>query len=59
MCGYLLIYTKSLYFLSLIDHVAPLIDIIIKMFVDIRWFMLVMAIGAFTFVQAFMIMGEN
>ena len=40
---------KTFYFMKLIDQIAPLVDIIIRVFIDIKWFMFVflMSITAF------------
>lgn len=59
MVGYLLVYSKSVYFLSLIDEVAPLIDIIFKIALDIRWFLVVFGIATYSFAAAFYCLGLN
>ena len=59
MFGYIIIYSKSVYFLSLIDNVAPLIDIIFKIALDIKWFVIVFAIWTYTFAAAFHRLGQN
>ena len=51
--GIIVLYTKASYFLSLVDEVAPLIDIIKQIFYDIRWFVIVLAVYVFMFAQAF------
>jgi hypothetical protein len=47
--GIIVLYTKASYFLSLIDEIAPLIDIIKQIFFDIRYFVLVLGIYVFMF----------
>jgi len=47
--GIIVLYTKASYFLSLVDEVAPLIDIIKQIFYDIRWFVIVLAVYVFMF----------
>lgn len=37
--GILLFLAKNFYFMKLVDNIAPLIDIIIRIFIDIKWFM--------------------
>jgi hypothetical protein len=51
--GIVVLYTKASYFLSLIDEIAPLIDIIKQIFYDIRWFVIVLGIYVFMFAKAF------
>lgn len=53
----ILIMTKSLYFLKLNDKIAPLIFIVVKIFEDIRYFMLVFFIIQFSFMIAFYLIG--
>ena len=55
MFGILLIYTKAGYYLSLIDQVAPLIDIIKRIFLDMRWFIIVFMIFGYAFAGAFFV----
>ena len=59
MFGYLIIYSKSVYFLSLIDNVAPLIDIIVKIMFDIKWFIVVFVLATYSFIAAFHCLGLN
>lgn len=59
MFGVLLISSKSGYFLGLIDSVAPMIDIIGKIFSDMRWFMVVITIFSYSFAGAFYMLGKN
>lgn len=54
-----MLYTKASYFLSLVDEIAPLIDIIKQIFYDIRWFIIVLAIYVFMFAQAFEQLSNN
>lgn len=50
--------TKFLYFLRLIDEIAPLISILIKIFKDIQYFILVFFIILFSFMVAFYLIGQ-
>ena len=54
-----LIWTKSLYFMQLIDQVAPLVHIIMMIFWDIRFFIVTMMIAVFAFANAFYMLGKN
>lgn len=47
------------YFLSLVDQVAPLIDIIVQIFIDMKWFMVVLLIYILMFAQCFQIMSHS
>ena len=49
---------KSLYFLKLIDQIAPLIFIIFKIFNDIRYFMIVFMVILLSFMVAFYLIGQ-
>jgi hypothetical protein len=50
---------KSLYYLRLIGEIAPLIDIIIVIVWDIRYFLMIYLIALISFVFAFYILGQN
>lgn len=55
MVGLIVIWSKFLYFLSLMKEVAPLIDMIGKIMHDMLWFTLVFILFAFAFSFAFYI----
>jgi len=55
----IVIWSKAFYFLQLIDEVSPLIQIILKVFMDIRYFMLTFIIATFAFSNAFYLIGLN
>lgn len=57
--GYFSLYFKASYFLSLIDSVAPLIDIIIQIMVDVKWFMIVSAWYVTMFAQCYDLISKN
>lgn len=57
--GYFSLYFKATYFLSLIDSVAPLIDIIIQIMVDIKWFMIVSAWYILMFAQCYDLISKS
>lgn len=57
--GVITLYTKASYFLSLIDEIAPLIDIIKQIFYDIRYFMLVLGIYCVMFANSFNYLSRN
>jgi len=50
---------KSLYYLSLVGEIAPLVDIIFVIFKDIRYFMVIFLIALIAFINAFYIIGRN
>lgn len=55
----LLMFSKMGYFLSLVDRIAPLIDIIIKIFRDIIWFMFVLFLVLISFSLSFYLLAQN
>lgn len=55
----LLIWTRCLYFLQLINSMSPLIQIIFKIFDSIKYFLLTMIIICFAFANAFYLIGRN
>lgn len=57
--GYFVLYFKATYFLSLIDSVAPLIDIIFQIFFDIKWFMIVSAWFILMFAQCYDLIAKS
>lgn len=57
--GTLVLYSKASYFLSLFDSIAPLIDIIIQIFNDIRYFFFVMCIYTFMIATCFHLLAKN
>lgn len=54
-----IIIMKLVYFMQLIDVIAPLISIIIQIFIDIAWFMLIFVIIIFAFSYSFYLIGRN
>jgi len=55
----LFIMMKSLYFLRLIKEIAPLVDIIMIILADIKYFMAIFVIAEFAFICAFYNIGKN
>lgn len=55
----LLIMMKSLYFLRLIKEIAPLVDIIMVILADIKYFMVIFVVAEFAFICAFYNIGKN
>ena len=55
----ILIWTKSLYFMALIDEMAPLVYIIFRVFSDIQYFVVTMVIAICAFANAFYLIGKN
>jgi len=45
--------------MQLIDQIAPLVNIIIKVFQDIGWFMMIMSVSIFMFANSFFIIAQN
>ena len=54
-----MLWFKSLYYLSLVGEIAPLVDIIFVIFSEIKYFMVIFIIGLFAFINAFYIIGRN
>ena len=55
----MLIYFRSLYFLSLVDKISPIIDIFYRICWDIKYFVLVLFILLYMFASCFHTLGEN
>ena len=55
----LCIWFKSLYFLSLIGEIAPLVDITFVILHDIRYFIVIFAMAQIAFISAFYMIGQN
>lgn len=55
----LTIFGRLMYFMQIIDQVAPLINIILLIFTDIGWFVIVLAISIFAFANSFFIIAKN
>lgn len=55
----IIIILKLVYFTQLIDGIAPLISIIIQIFIDIGWFMIIFGIIIFAFAYSFYLIGKN
>ena len=45
--------------MKLVDQIAPLIDIIIQVFIDIKWFLFVFLCFIISFAIAFYLLGSN
>ena len=59
MFGMILIYVKISYFLSLIDSLAPLMDIIFKIFQDMKHFILIFTIFLAGISSCFYLIAQN
>jgi len=57
--GVLIQFLKLGYFLSLVEKIAPLIDIIYRIVYDIGWFVLILCALMFAYVYAFYIIAQN
>ena len=57
--GILFFLAKNFYFMKLVDQIAPLIDIIIQIFVDIKWFLFVFFCFIISFGCSFFLIGSN
>jgi len=57
--GTILVFVKFSYFLSLFDAIAPLIDTIWRVFVDIVYFVVVLLISFVVFGTCFYLVGQN
>lgn len=55
----IIIILKLVYYTQLIDGIAPLISIIIQIFIDIGWFMVIFCIIIFAFAYSFYLIGKN
>lgn len=45
--------------MQIVDEIAPLINIIFKIFVDIKWFLIIYLIIIFGFSSSFELLGRN
>jgi hypothetical protein len=50
---------KTFYYLKLVDQIAPIIDIIIRIVFDIKWFMFVFVLSIAAFSTSFFLLGRN
>ena len=57
--GIFLIYLKGSFYLSLIDAIAPLIDIMRRIAFDIRYFVFILLVYGFGFAFCFNIIGKS
>lgn len=57
--GIVMIYVKATYFFSLVDVLAPLMDIIKKIFIDIKDFIFIMCFFITGFATCFYLVGLN
>jgi len=48
---------KLVYFTQLIDDIAPLVNIIIRIFYDIFWFSMILCIALFSYANSFFLIG--
>ena len=55
--GVLLIFVKSLYYLKLIDDIAPIVDIILRILGDIKYFMVIFIDIVFAFSISLYLLG--
>ena len=55
----LCIWFKSMYYMRLIQKIAPLVESIFVILDDMMYFLLVFGIGIFAFAEAFFILGQN
>ena len=55
----IVIIVKLIYFTQLMDEIAPLVNIILMIFNDIGWFMIIFLITAFSFALSFNLIGQN
>ena len=55
----ILINLKLVYFMQLIDDIAPLVNIIMKIFYEIRYFMMILGVIIIAFAHAFQQLGKN
>ena len=55
----LFLFFKSLYFLSLVSEIAPLVNIIFVILREIQNFLIIFILGIGTFVFTFWIIGKN
>jgi len=57
--GIIVQYLKLGYFLSLVDQIAPMIDIVYRIVYDIGWFVIVLLVMTFAFTYAFYILAQS
>jgi len=50
---------KSLYYMRLVNEIAPLVESIFVIMYDMLYFLLIFAIGIISFSEAFFIIGKN
>jgi hypothetical protein len=55
----IVIVAKLVYYTQLIDEIAPLVNIIIKICYDIIWFCMIFIIVIFSFSNSFYLVGQN
>jgi hypothetical protein len=55
----LFLYFKALFFMQLRDDISPLIGIIFKIIVEIRYFLVTLSFSVFGFSNAFYLLGKN
>mmetsp|Transcript_18470 Transcript_18470/g.28338 ORF Transcript_18470/g.28338 Transcript_18470/m.28338 type:complete len:119 (-) Transcript_18470:543-899(-) len=55
----LTLYAKASYFLSLVDQIAPLIDIIVQIIYDIRAFLFIVGLYVYGLSKCFNLIGQS
>ena len=55
----ILMWFKSLYYLSLVGEISPLVDSVFMILNDIKYFMIIYIIALMAFVNAFYVIGKN
>lgn len=59
VCGVIFMFFKLAYFLSLIDDISPLIDIVYRIFYDIGYFLFILFSTGFAFAYSFYLIAQN
>lgn len=57
--GQLVLFLKTLQFLTMVDKIASLVSIFLQIFTDIFGFLIILLIFMFTFIFAFWILAQN
>ena len=55
----LTIFTRMLYYMQLVDNIAPLVNSFMQILFDIRWFLTIMLVIMFAFANSFYLIGRN
>ena len=59
VCGIIIMCGKISYYLNLIDAISPLIDIVIRIFQDISYFLFILFSTGFSFAYSFYLIAQN